>query len=110
MNDDLFVPYVLVQGETTVPNGVSIFAASGGQWNLIKIPQRILALAEQLAALPGVMHSYLEKYNGACPFFGMATGFRYVRLVDYYQFDMCGSLIGHVDKLFRRGIASVSFA
>lgn len=101
-----------VQGETTVPTNITMFGMSGGKWNLIEIPQSILDLSPtgQLAALPELMHRYLRKYNDACPFFGMVTGFRFVRLIDYFQFGADGVLVGQVDKPFRRGVASISFA
>jgi hypothetical protein len=40
----------------------------------------------------------------------MVTGFRFVRLIDYFQFGADGVLVGQVDKPFRRGVASISFA
>ena len=105
-----FVPYIHVEGETTVPNGITMFALSGGTSNLIDIPQTILdlPLEEQLTALPKLMRGYLDKHHGTCPFFGKVTGFRFVRLVDYYQFSADGVLVGLVDKPYRRGVASVS--
>jgi hypothetical protein len=76
-----------------------------GKWNLIEVPQPILgsSLEEQLAALSDPMRSYLERYNGFCPFFGRVTGFRFVRSQDYLQFDKSGTFIERVDKAFRRG-------
>lgn len=90
-----FRPYIHVEGETTVPNGITLFGVTGGRWNLIDMPQAILdlALSDQLAALPELMRTYLREYNGACPFFGKVTGFRYVRCFDYFQFDKDGTLV-----------------
>jgi hypothetical protein len=104
-----FVPFVHVQGETTLPTGITMFGVSGGKWNLIEIPQTILDLPldEQLAALPDLMQVYLDKYHGTCPFFGAVTAFRFVRLIDYFQFDKGGVLVRYIDKPFRRGVASV---
>jgi len=105
-----FVPYVHVEGEVTVPNGITLFGMTGGKSNLIELSQMILdvPLEKQLTALPDLMQDYLIKFRGACPFFGKVTGFRFVRLIDYYQFDSECVLVGHVDKPFRRGVASVT--
>ncbi|MEN6533596.1 MAG: hypothetical protein ABFD89_08035 [Bryobacteraceae bacterium] len=105
-----FRSYVHVEGECTVPRGITLFALSGGKWNLIEIPDAILALPleQQLDALPRLMRTYLTRYNGFCPFFGKVTGFRFVRLLDYYQFDQHGALVEHADRPFRRGCAALS--
>jgi hypothetical protein len=105
-----FRPYIHVEGESTRPSSICIFGVSGGRWNLIDIPQPILELAvdEQLAALPELMRRYLKEYGGSCPFFGTVTGFRFVRPLDYFQFDKEGRLIELVNKPFRRGHCSVS--
>jgi hypothetical protein len=107
-----FVPYVHAQGERTVPNGICIFGVSGGfrRWTAIVIPKTILdlPLEEQLERMPELMAAYTKQYKGACPFFGKLTGFRFVRLLDYFQFDKAGKFIQHVDKPFRTGCVSVS--
>jgi hypothetical protein len=105
-----FRPYIHVEGETWRPSSICIFAMSGGRWNLIDVPRPILALVldEQLAALTELMRGYLKEYEGSCPFFGKVTGFRFVRLLDYFQFDKEGRLIERVNKPFRRGQCSVS--
>jgi hypothetical protein len=56
-----------------------------------------------------LMHRFLKRYRGQCPFFRAVTGFRFIRLVDYFQFDVDGVLVGHVAKPFRRGVASIEF-
>jgi hypothetical protein len=78
-----------VEGETTIPSSICIFGVSGGRWNLIDVPQAILELPKDvlLAALPELMRGYLMDYGGSCPFFGKATGFRFARLLDYFQFE-----------------------
>ena len=70
-----------------------------------KIPQRILDLPldDQLVALPELMEAYRQKFDEAVPFFGKLTGFRFVRLLDQYRFDVEGNLIEHVEKPFRPG-------
>jgi hypothetical protein len=107
---DTFRPYIHVEGETTRPSSICIFGVSGGRWNLIDVPQRTLGLAldEQLTALPELMRAYLKEHRGNCPFFGKVTGFRFVRLLDYFQFDEKGQLIGLINRPFRRGHCSVS--
>ena len=51
-----FTPYIHVDGEKTVPNGITIFGISGGhqRWTTMEIPKTILALplGEQLVKLP----------------------------------------------------------
>lgn len=100
-----FVPFIHADGERTVPNGICIFGMTGGhrRWTMIQIPESILVLPldEQLAALPKLMRSYLLRYEGQCPFFGLVRGFKYVRLLDYYQFDSNAVLIGQVSEPFR---------
>lgn len=104
-----FQPYIHVRGETTVPSGVCLYGVTGGKWNLIEVSPPILELpdAEQLAALSALMRSYLDRFNGFCPFFGRVVGFRFVRLRDYLQFDANGVFVGRVDEVFRRGQAAV---
>jgi hypothetical protein len=105
-----FRPYIHVQGETRVPNFICGFAMTGGKWNLIEIPDdvRTLEVPEQLEMLPVLMLEYLDRYRGQCPFFGKVTGFRYVRLLDYYQFDEEGQFVQYVNEPFRRGTCAVS--
>ena len=107
-----FVPFIHAEGESAIPNGISIFAVSGGhrRWTTIQIPQGILEmpLPDQLRALPKLMVAYRQEYRGQVPFFGKVTGFRFVRPVVHYLFGADGVLIGHVDEPFHRGVASVS--
>lgn len=107
---DTFRPYIHVVGETRIPNGITLFAVTGGKWNLIDIPVWILELPleQQLSALPPLMQVYLRKFNGVCPFFGRVMKFLFVRLLDHFEYDNHGVLIGQVDKPFRRGYAVCS--
>jgi hypothetical protein len=106
-----FVPYLYAEGEETVPSGICIFGVSGGhrRWTMIDIPSTMLELplGEQLAALPRLMREYRRRYNGAVPFFGKLTGFKFARLLDYFQFDQDGVLIEHVERPFRCAPCSV---
>ena len=34
-----FTPYIHIEGETTIPRGITLFGVSGGKWNLIELPQ-----------------------------------------------------------------------
>lgn len=108
-----FVPFIHAEGESRVPNGITIFGISGGhrRWTTIEIPPAILELplAEQLEALPELMTEYRRLYNGCCPFFGKLVGFKFVRLVDYFQFDAEGQFVERIDKPYRQGQVSVSF-
>jgi hypothetical protein len=110
--EETFRPYIYADGEQTVPNGICIFGITGGhaQWTTVTISNPILELplGDQLAALPELMAAYRRKYNGAVPFFGKLTGFKFVRLLDYYQFDPDGILIDHVETPFRTGYVEVS--
>jgi hypothetical protein len=107
-----FVPYIHAQGEKTVPDGITIFGMTGGhrRWTTVWIRKDILdmPLEEQLARMPELMAAYVKEYGGACPFFGKLTGFRFVRLLDYFQFDQGGHFVGRVAKPYRAGFASVS--
>jgi hypothetical protein len=107
---DTFRPYIHVEGETIRPSSICLFGVSGGDWNLIDVPRSImdLPLDKQLAALSELMNGYLREYEGHCPFFGKVTGFRFVRLLDYFQFDKASQLKGRVNEPFRRGYCSVS--
>lgn len=103
--EETFTPYIHVEGERSIPDGIGLFGVTGGNWNLIRIPQDILdlSLEEQLAALPDLMDVYRRAYDGFCPFFGKLMGFKYVRCLDHYQFDADGNLMEHVAEPFRRG-------
>jgi hypothetical protein len=61
-----------------VPSSITLFAATGAHWNTISLPDG-LSPAHQLAAVPGLIREYLDRYHGFCPFFGRAVGFRLVR-------------------------------
>jgi hypothetical protein len=106
-----FTPYIHADGETTVPNGITLFGVTGGKWNLIELPRTILdlPLEQQLAAAPELMLAYRRRYDGQVPFFGKLTGFKFVRCLDYFQFDEEGRLVEHVEKPFRRGTCSIQF-
>jgi hypothetical protein len=109
---DTFRPYIHADGEKTVPSGITIFGISGGhsRWTTIEIPENIskLSIEDELAAMPELMVAYKHLYNGACPFFGKLTGFKLVRLVDYFQFDQDGTFIERVEQPFRTGYVEVS--
>jgi hypothetical protein len=110
--ESTFVPYVHADGETRIPNGITLFGLCGGHsaFTTVKIPQRILDLPldEQLKRLPELMEAYRARFKVLVPFFGKLTGFKFVRLLDYYQFDADGKLIEHVQEPFRTGYAEVS--
>jgi hypothetical protein len=105
--ESTFTPFIYAEGESRIPNGITLFGLTGGHeaWTIIKIPQRILDLPldEQLKGLPELMEAYRRKFEGAVPFFGRLTGFRFVRLLDQYRFDPDGNLIEHVETPFRLG-------
>lgn len=107
-----FTPYIHADGETKVPNGICLFGISGGheRWTMIRIPESIidLPLVNQLAALPKLMKAYRRRYGGQVPFFGDLTGFRFVRCLDYYQFDRDAAFVEHVERPFRTGYVEVS--
>jgi hypothetical protein len=102
-----FVPFLYADGEKTVPEGICIFGMSGGheRWTMIRIPKRILNLPldDQLAALPDLMLRYKRRYHAEVPFFGRLTGFKFVRLLDHFQFDEDGNFVEHVERPFRLG-------
>ncbi len=104
-----FRPYVHADAESTRPSSICMYGLTGGRWNYIEIPQATLdsPIEEQLAELPALMLAYRQRHNGFCPFFGKLTGFKFVRLLDYYQFDAEGRFLEHVGKPFRRGTCSV---
>jgi hypothetical protein len=87
------------------PTGITIFAVTGGDWNLIELPQEIvnLPLAEQMPALADLSRAYLEEYEGRCPFFGRVSGFRLVRWSDSIRFTAEDEFIEVVPGQFRRG-------
>jgi hypothetical protein len=99
-----FRPFIHVEGETNVPSGITIFAMTGGDWNLIELPEEImdLSLVEQMPALADLMRAYLEGYGGQCPFFGRVTGFRLVRWRESVRFTVDGDFIEVVPGRFRR--------
>jgi len=102
-----FVPFLYAEGQDSIPHGICIFAMSGGhqRWTIIRISPTTLALPleEQLAALPELALCYKKQYNGAVPFVGRLKGFKYLRCMDYFQFDAEGHLVEHVNRPFRRG-------
>jgi hypothetical protein len=97
-------PFIHVEGEATVPSGITLFAATGGRWNVIELPEGIvdLPLAGQMPALAGLMRAYLERYRGHCPFFGRVLGFRLVRRKDSLHFRADCEFIERIDGPFRR--------
>jgi hypothetical protein len=99
-------------GKDSVPNGICIFGMTGGnrKWRVIEVPQSVLDPSpdDQPSALLRYMNQHKEQHNGAVPFFGVLTGFKFVRLVDYFQFNAPGRLVEHVHKPFRLGGCSVS--
>jgi hypothetical protein len=112
MEDTSFVPYIHVTGERTVPSGITILGLSGGhaRWTTIHIPRAILMLPVevQLAAIPPLMRGYLKEYRGACPFFGMVTGFLYVRFQGCYRFHRDCEFIEYLEEPFRQRVAYCS--
>jgi hypothetical protein len=107
-----FRPFLCADGTHTVPNGICIFGVTGGhsRWTVIKIPQRLLDLSPNHPALLLYMNRYKKEHKGEFPFLGKLTGFKLVRLVDYFQFDAAGRLVEHVQKPFRLGGCYVSLA
>ena len=105
-------PYIHVEGESTVPSGITLFAANGGRWNLIEIPDELveLPLTDQMPALAKLMREYLTKYEGQCPFFGRVRGFRMVRREDSLRFSAAGEFIDRVDGVFRRAHSELEIA
>jgi hypothetical protein len=107
-----FRPYLYVEGELTVPSGITLFAATGGRWNLIELPVELvnLPLAEQMPTLKRLMHAYLETYRGQCPFFGRVRGFRLVRREDSLRFTTDGEFIERIERPFHRPHAELKIA
>lgn len=108
-----FVPFIHAEGEFRIPQGICLFGITGGhdRWTTIRIPTTILELpsGEQVAKLPVLMIAYKRRYQNAVPFFGTLVGFKYARLLDYFQFDADGRLVEHVQKPFRQGECWVEF-
>ena len=112
LSADSIIPYIHVEGDSTVPFGITLFAATGGRWNLIEIPGELvgLPLADQMPALAKLMRDYLAKYEGQCPFFGPVCGFRLVRRGDSLRFSADGEFIDRVDGVFRRSHSELEIA
>jgi len=53
------------------------------------------------------MAGYRAKYRGQVPFFGDLVGFKFVRLLDYLQFDADGRFVEQVNRPFRSSPCSV---
>ena len=108
---ETFRPFLHADGENTVPSGICIFGVSGGhrRWTSIQIPQIVLDLSgdQQLAALARLMAVYRKKHKRQVPFFGDLVGFKYVRLLDYLQFDADGRFVEQVNRPFRSAPCSV---
>jgi hypothetical protein len=102
-----FTPFILAQGERTVPTQICIFGLSGSfeRWCMIRVPRRILKLPVegQLPWMPRLMARYKRRNDGLVPFFGRLVGFKLIRFADHYQFDADGRLVERVDKPFRPG-------
>jgi hypothetical protein len=107
-----FKQYIHVEGEFNVPSGITLFAATGGRWNVIDLPDGLvdLPLTDQMAALQTLMRAYLERYQGQCPFFGRVTGFRLVRQEDSLLFSADCQCIGRIDGEFQRPRAELRIA
>ena len=100
-----FQPYIHVEGEHSVPSGITLFAATGGShWHTIPLPVPLTAspVSEQLATVPDLIRDYLTRYQGFCPFFGRAVAFWLIRQEESYRFDLHGVLIGRIEGAFRR--------
>ncbi len=102
-----FIPFIHAEGEFSVPRQITFFALCGGhrRWTTIRLPAEVLKLPveEQLPSLRELMLDYKRKFNGHVPFFGRLIGFKYVRLIDFFQFDAEGRLLAHLEKPFRHG-------
>ena len=107
-----FKPYIYVEGESSIPASITLFAATGARWNVIELPEEIvnLPLAEQMPVLAALMRAYLDKYRGECPFFGRVRAFRLVRGNDSVRFSADGDFIEQIDGLFRRPQAELKIA
>lgn len=102
-------PYIHVEGESSVPSSITLFAATGGGWNLIELPDEVIALqpAAQAPRLRELMRRYLDRYQGFCPFFGRVVGFRFVRESESLRFDSNGVFIEQVAGAFERPSAEL---
>jgi hypothetical protein len=99
-----FKQYIHVEGEFNVPSGITLFAATGGRWNVIDLPEGLvdLPLADQMAALQTLMRAYLDEYKGQCPFFGRVRGFRLVRREASIRFNADGKFVERIEGSFQR--------
>jgi hypothetical protein len=106
-----FTPFIYADGERTVPNGIVIFGITGGHdaWTTITVPKTMLELPleTQLAQVPKLMDEYRRRFNGACPFFGKLTGFKFVRYFEFFQFDAHGKFVERIEEQFRLGCVEV---
>ncbi len=102
LDGETLTPYMFVEGESSIPSGITLFIATGGRWNLIELPEGIvdLPLVDQMPALAALMRTYLEQYGGYCPFFGRVRGFRLVRGEDSVRFSTDGEFIERIDGQF----------
>lgn len=109
---ETFKLYIYVEGESSIPSSITLFAATGGRWNVIELPEEIvdLPLAEQILALAASMRAYLDKYGGECPFFGRVLGFRLVRREDSLRFSPDGEFVDRIGGPFRRPHAELNIA
>jgi len=107
-----FRPYIHVEGEQSVPSGITLFAATGGaRWHTIPLPDPLAAspVSEQLAAVPELIRGYLTRYQGFCPFFGHAVAFRLVRDGESFRFDLNGVMKERSEGAFHRPRVELSF-
>ena len=111
---ETFRPFLCAVGTHSVPEGICLFGMTGGfkRWTMIGLPDSVLdlPLEEQIPALMPCMEEYKNRYGGQCPFFGPLLSFKFVRLMDYIQFDAHGRLVQHVQQPFRVGQCSVWLA
>jgi hypothetical protein len=109
-----FRPFLCAFGTHTVPEGICIFGMTGGfkRWTITELPDTLLdlTLEDQIPALQPFMARYKEQYSGQVPFFGVLSGFKFVRLIDYIRFGADGHFVEHVQKPFRLGQCSVRLA
>jgi CheY-like chemotaxis protein len=55
-------------------------------------------------AAAGLLQEEIQRCRA---FFGKLVGFKFARLLDYYQFDADSGLVGHIDYPFRCAPCSV---
>lgn len=105
-----FRPFIHVLGESRIPSSITLFAVTGGRWNLIEIPENLakLSFAEQIPALVELMRAYLENDGGFCPFFGKVTGFRVVHWDESFRFDSNCKFMERSAGRFRRPRTTVT--